>query len=641
MHRVFSVLSLLLLLAACSPAADPSPPSQPNVVVILIDALRADHVGTYGYDRDTSPHIDALASESIVFANANAQSPWTKPSIPTLFTSLYPIQHGVYEGEAHGDGGALESDILDDRFTTLAEAFRERGYRTVGWVNNAHLPASQGFGQGFDTYEQQNFEAEEINRRFFAFLDEGPERPFFAYLHYLDAHWPFHPQPPYRDRFPASKEGTVFAREDWRGLRDRINDGSIRLTAADEAQLVALHDGSLAELDQQIGRLLDELRRRELLDRTAILLTSDHGEELMDHGRVGHGGTLFAEVIEVPLLLRLPGAGVHRVEQSPARLLDVYPTLLGLADIEPPPGLEGRNLLAATNGRPEIIAETRHKRTYQVSVRRGDWKYVRRYKNPGRSHIAADRPESFGLAPGMRVKVDGLFVSDGSLHADKVRIKDPSDDDVEVSGVIAAIDDDREEFELKPFRVELHRKLRGELGDRLPEDLQVGSWVKVEGDVEDDGKLEADKLERLAEDDREVELEGIVAGIEAVDDDEVRLLIGGARVVVTDDTRIKGAEAPPPVAAPPPAAPGEDPFSPQRLLSTEGLEVEESLYDLAKDPREQVDVVAADPDLTQSLRQDLAAWLERMARSPARGTARRESLDTETIEQLRHLGYLE
>ena len=625
------------LMASCS-----GEPVRPNVVIVMIDALRADHLGYYGYERDTSPHIDALAAESVFFENAFAQSPWTKPSIPTLFTSLYPIQHGVYEGESPGSSGFLESDILGEEFRTVAESFREAGFRTAGFVQNAHLLASQGFAQGFDVYDQGNYDAPEINRKFLAHIDEAPGKPFFAYLHYLDAHWPFRPGHPFADRYVESPDYQgIFERDNWRGLRDRINEGTIQLADADVAHLVALHDGGIREMDHYLGELLEALRQRGLMDNTLIVLTSDHGEELMDHGKVGHGGTLFEEVTRIPLMVRRPrGAGPRRVA-TPARLLDVYPTVLASAGIEAPPGLEGHNLLDGSRETPEVLSETRVKRRYRVSVRDGSWKYVATYRALSPSRIDPDRPETFGLQPGTRLKVEGLYDDEGQLIADKVRVIDSDDDDVEVSERISRLAEDRKAFHLGPFQVVPARRLPEDRGGALLSTLQDGDWVKAEGDISTDLTLVADKIVALKKGDRETELEGTLQAIHGVSSKSALGTIGTARVVISNDTRIRGG----PAQTEPPAAmsldPSENPFSPERLLSGEALTLDEELYDLATDPGETRNRAADATGVLDSLRGELEHWLQRMNKSGAGHTPERAALDDATIEHLKTLGYLE
>ncbi len=607
------------------------------MLVLLIDALRADRLGCYGQVRNTSPHIDQLAAESLLFENVHAQSPWTKPSIPTLFTSLYPAQHGVYEGEAHAASGALESDVLAEEYTTLAEAFRAAGYATVAFVHNAHLAAAHGFSQGFDVYEQEPIDAPEINRRFLDFLDGDSDRPFFAYLHYLDVHWPFQPDEPFRGRFADAQRTGVFARASWRGLRDRINDGTIQLSDDDRGQLTSLHDAGIAQLDQRVGELLDALRQRRLLEHTVVLLTSDHGEELLDHGKVGHGGTLFREVIEIPLMIRVPGQQrVGRVTEA-ARLLDVLPTLLRVAGVALPRGLEGRDLLAEPGEAPEIVAETRHKRTYRVSVRHEDWKYIRTYRARRFARSGAHSPSSFGLAAGLRVKAKGLFSPDGILHAEKLTLKNSIDDDVELSGPIEFVRADENVFGIHGIRID-GQELMADDGGPLVHELVAGEWVKVEGMPADGRSLEADKLERLTEGDRNDELEGIIERLEELPDGEVRVLVGNVAVVVTGNTRLKGF--PTPDVSPRPTSDDGDPFAPARLLSTEAPPFEEQLFDLASDPREQTDRASHEPERVVELGARLEAWFTRMSRHIG-ARADRQSLDPASIEELRILGYLE
>lgn len=612
----------------------------PNVLVLLVDALRADRLGCYGYPLGTSPRIDELAAESLLFSHVFAQSPWTQPSIPTLFTSLYPVQHGVYEGEAHTKSGALESDVLAASYTTLAEMFRDSGYETAAFVHNAHLRAAQGFAQGFDIYQQEKLDAVEINRRFLEFVDRDRDHPFFGYLHYLDVHWPFQPEEPFRSRFLGSREVGVFDRTSWTGLRGAINSGTIVLSRDEADALDALHDGGLAQLDHQLGELLDALRKRGLLENTVILLTSDHGEELLDHGQVGHGGTLYQEVIEIPLMIRLPGAKrTGRVEHT-ARLIDVFPTLLGIAGIEPPPGLEGRDLLVPPPAAPEVVAETRHKSTYRVSIRRGDWKYIRTYRARRSPQVRAPEPGRYGLALGMRVKAKGFFAEDGTLRASKLRVMDPNDTDFELSGPIEFVRPEEYVFGLHGFRIAANGLLSPH-GTPLVTGLAVGDWVKVEGDPEEGRGLRADKVSLLAEADHDDELEGIIGRLEE-DERGMIATVGNAAVIVTDDTRIRGpVETSGPLRSAVEAAdPIDDPFAPARLLSKDAPSYDEQLFDLASDSGEQVDLASQAPGRIAEMREGLAAWLTRMS-GQHRTRADRQSLDVSTIKELRALGYLE
>lgn len=629
----------VLLVTASLVAGCSSQPTRPNVLVLLVDALRADHLGCYGYARPTSPHIDAWARQSTLFVNAYAQSPWTKPSIPTLFTSLYPIQHGVYEGERRGADGRLRSDTLATEFETLAESLGRAGFRTAAFVHNAQLPADHGFSQGFEVYQQGEFDAKEIHRRFLEFVDRGDERPFFAYLHYLDVHWPFQPAAEFRERFSTTRPSAVFDREDWGGLRHRINDGRIQLSETDRRRLVDLHDAGIRELDERIGELRAALEARGLLDRTLIVLTSDHGEELMDHGKVGHGGTLYEEVLRIPLMIHLPGGAEARKVEAPARLLDVYPTVLAAAGVPRPAEVEGRDLFAPANGDPVLIAETRHKRSYRVSARKGRWKSVHHFRAPALRSLVPDRPETFSLEVGMRIKVKGWFEEDGSLVARKLSIKDAGDDDFELSGPLEAMERNSGALRIYGFRVLPTEELNGRAMTLLGE-LQTGEWVKVEGDPGPDGALMANKLERVPPKERKTEIEGIIYAIDARAGRSAEARVGLARVRVTEDTRIKGAAGPGHVVTAR-LDPRDDPFTPQRLLSGEGLESEVVLFDLERDPAETRNLAAEAEGVAAELHAELESWLERMVRRRPTPTAARKELDAEQIERLRGLGYVQ
>lgn len=632
-------LLTLVLLAGCSRRDEAV--ARPNVLVLLIDALRADHLSVYGYDRQTSPNLDRLALESVVFLRAYAQSPWTKPSVPTIFTSLYPIQHRVYEGERMGRAGHLESDVLGQDCVTLAESLTDAGYRTGAFVNNAHLEEGQGVAQGFGVYHQGNQTAPEIHELFFEFLGAGDERPFFAYLHYLDVHWPFRPQPPYDEKFPV--EGATLpleAKRDWRGLRDRINDGLIELSNADREKMIARHDGGIAELDHQIGVLIEELRGRGLLENTVILLTSDHGEELFDHGRVGHGGTLFEEVVRVPFLIRLPGGRRAGTEERAARLLDVFPTLASLAGGSLPPHVEGVDLLNPSPGPVEIVAETRHKSVYKVSFREGDWKYIRVYRG-ARGHVRAGEEGVRGIVSGMRIKVKGEF-RDDRFEAEKVTLKDPSDDDVELTGPIERLELEAGRLVVLGRSIELAETMRP--GEVLA-NLETGDWVKVEGEIDRDRRFKADQIEVVDEESPRLEIEAIVTHVERISGSFSEISVGSLPVLITDETRLKGFDGPRSDREVLLSTDGNgqedpDPFSPERLSSGSDLMVEESLFDLATDPGETRDRKEEEPVRMDRFRARLRAWLERVRGTRHTDVENPKPLSEETIERLKTLGYL-
>ena len=356
------LMLVLLPLLACgqeSPAIDSGPP--PNVLVILVDALRADHLGVGGYGLPTSPTIDSLAAEGVVFTSAFAHSTWTKPSIATLFTSLYPGQHGIdHVGTQEGD--TYRTDVLHAGYDTLAERFQAAGYSTVGILNQVHLQSRFGFAQGFDHYEAvRGMGAAKLNRKLLEQLKGVGTAPFFAYLHYLDVHWP------YTNRLDGLEEAfgplDMVSEPPRRG--NRVADWAETLDSpSDLAALGARYDQEIAFVDAAIGTLLQALQEMELYDNTIVVVTSDHGEGFLEHGKLLHSYTPYDEVLQVPLVIRLPQSLLTPVAavDAPVGLIDVMPTLLALASLPPAPQAQGRSLVPLMEGEQDaermIFAES-------------------------------------------------------------------------------------------------------------------------------------------------------------------------------------------------------------------------------------------------------------------------------------------
>jgi arylsulfatase A-like enzyme len=300
---------------------------RPNVVVYVVDCLRADHVGAYGYPLGTTPNLDALADDGVLLSNLTSCAPWTKPSTACLFTSLLPTFHQA----------RTVDDALARERTTVAEVFRDAGYSTVAWVANPVIdPRVFFFDQGFDRWvdlrsfderaRRENIhdietDAAEITRRVVPWLEEHRKETFFLYLHSLDLHFGYQPRPPFDAKF-VSRDST--------GLeRDR-----------------QLYDNELAYNDAEIGKLVAELKRLGLYDDTLLFVTSDHGEEFGEHGATRHGKTLFQQALHIPGILKLPDSR-HRGRRPGALAsnIDAAPTLLALAGVDVPEEFQGRSLL--------------------------------------------------------------------------------------------------------------------------------------------------------------------------------------------------------------------------------------------------------------------------------------------------------
>ncbi|HET9213010.1 MAG TPA: sulfatase [Thermoanaerobaculia bacterium] len=307
-----------------------------NVILYLVDTLRADHLGCYGYSRPVSPHIDAFARQAVTFRHTVAQCSWTRPSTTTILTGLYPRTHKV-------NG---RRDKLSEQALTLAEMLRARGYRTAGFVTNGNVARSFGLGQGFETYEllpRRHSAAADVNAEAAAWLQSGwtKDAPFFLYLHTVEPHTPYNPPPAFRQRFaPEVHDETLTQMRIFRFLEL----GRIVPTPEMLRSFVDLYDAEIATNDAAFGELIDLLVQRGLWDNTVIVFVSDHGEEFLDHGGWQHGTTLHNEMLNVPLIVRAPGTGPRTVQRQ-VQQVDVAPTVLDLLGLPVPPVVEGHSLV--------------------------------------------------------------------------------------------------------------------------------------------------------------------------------------------------------------------------------------------------------------------------------------------------------
>jgi arylsulfatase A-like enzyme len=310
-----------------------------HVLVLLVDALRADHLGVAGYERPTTPNIDALAADGVLFTQAVAPSTFTKSTIASLFTGRNVHQHGVYWGNLTDSEGRVTSDRLEEEEETLAELFRDNGFLTAAFVQNSHLRSWMGFAQGFLDYRDQQGDIERIHRAFLRWLQAARHARFFAYLHYIDLHDPYRPPPPWSTMFGTYSDvyrGVDF--REWGAYLEAVRQGEITLSPEDVEQLRAYYDGELRRIDEEIGEMLRALQRRGLYDRTLIVLTSDHGDGFMEHGFISHSTTPYEELVRVPLILKMPESRwAGTVVDRQVRLVDLYPTLRDLL------GLSGGN----------------------------------------------------------------------------------------------------------------------------------------------------------------------------------------------------------------------------------------------------------------------------------------------------------
>jgi arylsulfatase A-like enzyme len=540
-------LSICVLGLACSPQAPTKPTSARNVILICLDTVRADHLGTYGQARPTSPNLDALASRALVFADASATAGWTKPSVPSFLTGTYPAQHGVYEGSAHGAAGAV-TDLLPASALTLAEVFQQNGYRTGAFVHNAQLRAGNGFEQGFDSYAQESWDAREIRWHGLDWIDrclQAKERkPFFLYLHFLDAHWPYPAPMEWITRFATAAATERFRGKDSKVLYESINDGVYAMTPADRAALEALYDGAIAYLDSELGRLFDALELRRLQEDTVVCVVADHGEEFGEHSRVGHGHGLWENLLRVPWILSIPGRAPERVA-TPVSLIDLFPTLLSAAALPIPPGLEGIDRLQEPNAVRAIFAEHKAPDRYFQSLREANQKLVRRFTPPlGAAPSAAAGTPPPALAAGQRWEAE-VERREGSLHAKQMKprpeaLTDPPELKGPIEGLTASA------FRIAGFEVRYDSKTRmqTDVGTSGPA-LAEGLVVKARGPLQN-GVMQADRVKFYPPgESAPPELRGTLEAVELTAG-AGHVVLSGLQVDVTPETKIEGVDTKPP-----------------------------------------------------------------------------------------------
>jgi arylsulfatase A-like enzyme len=376
-------------------------PSRPNVLIVLIDTLRADRLGVYGNDRGLTPFLDTLASQGTLFERAYAPSCWTVPSVSSLFTSRYPSQHHM----------VTFTSRLPESEVTLAERLRDAGWITGGFVANPNLQPEFGYGQGFDEWrvapseDPHMTDGDRVRAQALEWLDRAwhpdSNQPVFLYVHYMEPHAPYEPREPFRHRFVVDEGGRPFdskATGDafWDDLAPRwlaepdpptasparalelflalsgaggeLSNRLACLTPEDDGfALLAdrirhrlafgssrLYDAEVAGVDEQVRLLFDELGRRRFFRHAVTVVTADHGEEFMEHGGVGHARALYEESVHVPLIMTGRGSAKARVSAN-VSLVDVAPTILELLQMPAEPAFEGHSLTAG--GARDVVLE--------------------------------------------------------------------------------------------------------------------------------------------------------------------------------------------------------------------------------------------------------------------------------------------
>jgi len=380
---------------------------RPNLVLITIDSLRADHLGVYGYQRPTSPNIDAFAREAVVVSDAIAQAPETKASIASLLTSLFPAAHRtrtttvplsvLRELGSAGSHPVDRTDVLSPDLPTLPRSLRAAGYHTMALTANPYLIRDFGFANGFVQFRYVRgasgayAHADVLMTEAARAVTAAPE-PFFLWVHLMDTHNPYDPPEPYRLMLPALRPPQPI---DPARIPDWVRIGQ----STDLNLYLARYDAGVLTADHAIGRFFSMLRARHAWARTAVVLTADHGEGFLEHDLMSHGNSLYDELLRVPLIAKLPGVRPGSV-QTVVQLADLFPTLARLTGATPPRTSHGRDVLPVLQrlrtGRPCAYAELLDRR---FAIRTLDWKLISSLQG-GRQlfDLRQDRGETANLA---------------------------------------------------------------------------------------------------------------------------------------------------------------------------------------------------------------------------------------------------
>lgn len=355
-----------------------------NIVLITIDALRQDHLSCYGYDRNTSPNIDRIAEKGIIFQNAVAPSSWTAPSMVSLFTSVYPVNHEVL----HGIGGKWnpkKQEVFSAELTTLTEILRNHGYTTFGVASNLHLSRKLGFGRGFDYFECLSFlAASPVNKVVYGWEKAiKKSNKFFLWVHYIDPHSPYIARTPWIDHYTSRTvtQKLNFPKKTFSQIKQLIPQ--FRTDPHMLSNLVALYDSEIHYVDFHLGELIGKF---DLDENTLIIITSDHGEEFLDHGQLGHGNNLYRETINVPLIVKLPYSSEKKTVEKYVNLIDIMPTILESIDAKLPGQSLGKSFWE--NKGAVLKNSTSHYNFSELDTENivkaiitPEWKYIYDYKN--------------------------------------------------------------------------------------------------------------------------------------------------------------------------------------------------------------------------------------------------------------------
>jgi len=399
----FAAVLCLLTLSGCGVDEQPAPPPRPNILLVSVDALRADHLSCYGYERPTTPFLDRFAASGIRFENASVNTHGTPPSHTTMLSGLYQETHRVAWTASYSD---VAKEGIPEGVTLVQQILHENGYRTLGVTDGGHVAGVFGFARGFDVYDDKGGGVRAVTDRMEKLVAASPhDKPLFMFLHTYEVHSPYQPPEGYRGMFGTFASDFDPTSEN---LVKHANNALWSLKPADLDLIRARYDEELRYTDDTLRDFIRKLRALGALRNALVIVTGDHGEEFAEHGGLTHRDTLYQELVHVPLIAVGTGSVAlekGRVESALVSLVSVAPSILSIAGIAPPSSMEGPVILPKVTGRRDgpVFAQYGGRR---YSIREGRFKLIEtttpKFRlelydldgDPGETHdIAAERDD--------------------------------------------------------------------------------------------------------------------------------------------------------------------------------------------------------------------------------------------------------
>jgi hypothetical protein len=589
-----------------------------NFMLIVVDALRADHLGFYTGEDTGTPNLDELARQGVFFQNAISQASWTRPAVCSLLTGLYPSQHGVGD-RMKQQQESLSVIALDPAIPTLAETLSGNRYETAAFMGgNANLKPLFGITRGFAHYAwRPTVDGSVIVEDFDRWLGVDRPRDAFCYLHFMDVH---HPLP-------------------MENVSSRL-DGGLNLEAvtASMEELVSHYAAAVRRVDDYVGRIVQGLKSVGKFDDTWIFVTADHGEELMDHGKMlSHGRTLYRELIHVPLIVKPPrGVPAGRIVGAPVQLIDIMPTILECAGL-PREDLAGRSLLPSIRGEEpdapsHAFSELLRWQQYVQSVTTATHQFIQTYlfEEP-REASPAD------LREGSSAVFMGQPIHNGPFLATRASLK--SGDASTMRGMVDHID--LEDSTITVMGVTFHLDESTELvgHDKKPIDFHefaVGSKVSLNFTTHPHGQRVASKIEQRKPGGKS-KIGGVMEEVRVLEDGLRSVIVLGTEILVDRDLPVSPVREKKDLQGRTEKRANALP----RILIGDFIEAQRELYDITDDPQETRNIVDERPDIAQELEETLVIWTESLVSGGRYGAPGSVDVDPETMEQLRRMGYIE